>query len=50
MYTIVRTVDYLEVICTSRKRGRLKETWLEAVRNDLKALNLTNKFALNQNK
>lgn len=34
--------DSLVVIGTSRKRERLKKTWIETIKNDLKVLNLTN--------
>lgn len=41
----VRTNDSLEVICISSGKGRLKKPWVETVRNDFKALNLTGKIA-----
>lgn len=36
--TIIR-IDCLEVMVTSREKGRPKKSWLATLRNDLKALN-----------
>lgn len=46
----MRKTGYLEVIGTSRGRGRSYNTCIETVRNDLKALNQTNKIATGQTK
>lgn len=36
-----RTINCLRVIDTSRGEKDLKKTWIETVRNNLEALNLT---------
>lgn len=46
----MRKTGYLEVIGTSRGRGRSYNTCIETVRNDLKALNQTNKIATGNTK
>lgn len=44
----LRKSNSLEIVGTSSGRGRLKKTQIKAVRNDLKAVNLIDKIALNQ--
>lgn len=34
----LKNIDYLEVVCISKGRGRHKKTWIETVRNDLRRL------------
>lgn len=41
-------IECSNVTRTSRRRKRPKKTWIETIRNDLKALNLTGKIALNR--
>lgn len=44
IYATVRKLDCLEFTLTSKESRQSKKTWIEIIRNDRKAPNLTNKL------